>query len=435
MGYDLDVPKLAVRRRGRNHRVGFLTRCCENNGWVRASAAPLRIAEGGTVSLSDPCRSLRVDAAATAAGTRLRAGEGYSGALSLRRLLMALGDLPATNEAAISGEPALDPPLIAALTRFQARHGLDPDGVLGRSTFRALTTPFDSRAQQIALSLERVRWLPARMDSPPIIVNVPQFRLFAFRTTADLAQDIRQMDVIVGSSFKGRQTPVFRRRTCVSRGVATILGRPPHILMKELMPQIKANPDWIAESDYEIVQAQGDDASAVAPTAENIRLLAAGKLRLRQKPGPTNALGHVKFIFPQSTQCLSARHCRAGSVLTQSPRVQHGCIRVADPMGLLAHVLRNEPQWTEARVAEALQRSTPTRVPLTHPIRVFILYGTALATEAGATLFFDDIYDQDARLTHLSRRGARGSLMTMPPELAAIPGTPVVDKCRSLRWT
>jgi murein L,D-transpeptidase YcbB/YkuD len=276
---------------------------------------------------------------------------------------------------------------------------VDTDGILGRSTHRALTMPLSARIQQIVLSLERVRWLPARLDSPPIIVNIPQFRLFAFRTTEDAARDILQMNVIVGASFRARRTPVFAAdmKYVVLRPYWDV---PRSILVKELLPQIEADPEWLAANDYEIVQGPGDDATPLAATPENIRRLATAKLRLRQKPGAANALGHVKFIFPNRHN-VYLHDTPARALFASSRRAfSHGCIRVSDPMGLLAHVLRNEPEWNEARIAGALQRASPTRISLTHPIRVFILYGTAMAIESGATLFFEDIYEQDARLTN-----------------------------------
>ena len=140
--------------------------------------------------------------------------------------------------------------------------------------------------------------------------------------------------------------------------------------------------------------------------ANHVRLLAEGKLRLRQKPGSKNALGEVKFIFPNQYN-VYLHDTPARNLFAKSRRAfSHGCIRVSDPMALLAHVLRDNPEWTADRLVKSLSDSKPVKLPLSQPIRVFIVYGTALATEAGETLFFDDVYDQDPRLTALlvSRR-------------------------------
>ena len=350
-------------------------------------------------------------------------GETYAGAAALRELLGALGDFPAPLSGQAEAAQVLDPMLVAALARFQARHGLDADGILGRETYGTLTTPIEARVRQIELSLERLRWLPAKLESPPIIVNIPQFRLFAFRTTRDDAKDILQMNVIVGSAFKGRQTPVFAAdmRYVVLNPYWDV---PRSILVKELLPAIQANPAWLAENGYEIVLGQTDDAIPQPADASHVRLLAEGKLRLRQKPGPKNALGQVKFIFPNQYN-VYLHDTPARNLFAKSRRAfSHGCIRVSDPMALLAHVLRDDPEWTADRLAKSLSDGKPVKVPLSQPIRVYIVYGTALATEAGETLFFDDIYDQDPRLTALlaSRRERLQTSPGLPRKLAGFAG-------------
>jgi L,D-transpeptidase YcbB len=153
------------------------------------------------------------------------------------------------------------------------------------------------------------------------------------------------------------------------------------------------------------VRGAGDDARALAVTAENIRLLAEGALRLRQKPGPANALGRVKFMFPNRHN-VYLHDTPARTLFLRSRRAfSHGCIRVSDAMALLAHVMRNDPSWTAEKLEAAFAKGTPVRIPLRESIRVFILYGTALATEAGSVLFFEDIYGQDAPL--IARLNAR----------------------------
>jgi murein L,D-transpeptidase YcbB/YkuD len=330
----------------------------------------------------------------------VKAGEEYAGMPELRRLLAALGDLPAPKGSAAAPSARLDIETTQALAHFQMRVGLEADGVLGPATYRALTTPLSRRVQQIELTLERMRWLPRTLDVPPIIVNIPQFRLFAFRTTHDFASDILQMDVIVGATFAGRETPVFaaQMRYVVLNPYWDV---PYSILIREQLPEIEADADWVARNGFEIVEGPGDDARPVPVTEENVKRLAQGKLRLRQRPGPANALGRVKFMFPNRHNVYL--HDTPSRALFKASRraFSHGCIRVADPMALLMHVLRDDPRWTRERIEQALAGKPATRITLPHPIPVFILYGTALATEAGDTLFFEDIYSQDAKLARL----------------------------------
>ena len=326
----------------------------------------------------------------------VKPGNAYAGAPALRRLLVALGDLPAGNAAPVE-ETTFSPELSDGVRAFQQRHGIAPDGVLGKGTFAALTTSFAKRVRQIDLTLERWRWLPP-FETPPIIVNIPQFRLFAFRTTEDRVADILQMDVIVGKTYPRTQTPVFESdmRYVVFRPYWDI---PPSILRNEMLPKIRANPGYLAAQRLQIVSGQGDNSPVVSPSPAAIEGLAAGKLRLRQMPGEDNALGLVKFMFP-NTYNVYLHSTPAHRLFKESVRAfSHGCIRVSDPLALATHVMRDEPDdWTREKIDVTMNGSKTIRVNLQHPIRVLILYGTALATEAGPILFFDDLYGLDKKL-------------------------------------
>ena len=340
----------------------------------------------------------------------LRAGDSYPGVPALRALLRLLGDLPADDGAA---EPSvtLDPALVAPLKRFQSRHGLPVDGVIGRATFAALETPLTHRVRQIELTLERWRWLPA-FETPPIIVNIPQFRLFAFRSTADLKADILQMDVIVGRTYPSMQTPVF------SSDMRYVIFRPywdvPYsITRRELLPAIRRDPRYLNAQHLEIVQGNDDSAQPLPPTVENLAALDAGRLRLRQQPGADNALGLIKFVLPNAYN-VYLHATPAHRLFSESRRAfSHGCIRVSDPVALAVHVLRDTPgDWTAEHVQKAMDGTAVRRVNLATPIRVMILYGTALATESGEILFFDDIYGHDRRLEKLL--GTASALASAP---------------------
>jgi murein L,D-transpeptidase YcbB/YkuD len=329
----------------------------------------------------------------------IKAGEPYAGTAQLRRLLVALGHLP-SDQAAPDTEVTLDPALVTGLKRFQELHGLDPDGALGKETFRHLTTPLSQRVEQIELTLERWRWLP-RLETPPIFVNIPQYRLFAFNTTVDREADLKTMDVIVGRAYPNTRTPVFTEemRYLIFRPYWDV---PYSIATRELLPEVRKNPAYLDRNNLEIVRGGGDDAKPVPPTPENLAALAAGQLRMRQRPGPDNALGLVKFMLPNAYN-VYLHSTPAQGLFRESRRAfSHGCIRVSDPVGLAEHVLRNEPgNWTREKIEAAMQDSTPLRVNLSRPIRVFILYGTAIANEAGDVFFFDDVYGHDAKLAAL----------------------------------
>lgn len=327
----------------------------------------------------------------------LKPGARYEGAPALRNLLLALGDL-APAQAASSTQPVFDLSLSAGVRAFQLHHGLAADGHLGKATFAALTTPLAQRVRQITLTLERWRWLPP-FQTPPIIVNIPQFRLFAFRTTDDRVADILQMDVIVGRTFPRMQTPVFEAdmRYVVFRPYWDV---PYSITMNELLPKIRANPGYLAAQHLQIVRGQQDGSPTVAASADSLAALAAGTLRLRQLPGEDNALGLVKFIFPNSYN-VYLHSTPAHQLFRESRRAfSHGCIRVSDPVALAIHVLSGAAgDWSREKIEATMNGDgTAVRVNLPRPISVLILYGTALATESGPTLFFDDIYGYDRKL-------------------------------------
>jgi len=333
------------------------------------------------------------------AGKSIKPGEGYAGAPVLRTLLVALGDLPVEAKAA-DDVLLLDPALVAALKSFQFRHGLEQDGALGKGTYAALIRPLADRVREIELTLERFRWLPA-LDAPTIIVNIPQFRLFAFDSTGDHEAQMLTMNVIVGKTFPANRTPVFAgdMKYLIFRPYWDV---PFSITKKELVPHIRRDPAYMAAENLEIVNSQSDRAVVVDPTPENLDLLETGKYRLRQRPGEDNSLGLVKFMLPNHYN-VYLHSTPAKQLFQQSRRAfSHGCIRVSDPTALAEYVLKNTSgEWTREKIADAMQNHDNERVNLTQNIRVLILYGTAIATEAGKVYFFEDIYGNDLRLANL----------------------------------
>jgi murein L,D-transpeptidase YcbB/YkuD len=332
-------------------------------------------------------------------GSSLKPGDTYAGAVKLRRLLAALGDLPA--EQALKPDLVIGPELVAAIEQFQRRHGLTVDGVIGGNTFAELTRPIAARLRQIELTLERWRWLP-HFEEPPIVVNIPQFRLFAFHTRVDREAEIMEMDVIVGRSFAPSRTPVFTEeiRQVVFRPYWDV---PYSITTREMLPAIRRNPGYFARNNLEIVRGPGDDAVPVPVTPENIDALATGSLRLRQRPGADNSLGLVKFVLPNAFN-VYLHSTPAHQLFEESRRdFSHGCIRVRDPVVLAEHVFHDQPEpWTRERIEQAMQEGPDSqRVTLARPVRVFVVYGTAVASEAGKVQFFDDIYGHDRRLEAL----------------------------------
>jgi murein L,D-transpeptidase YcbB/YkuD len=324
----------------------------------------------------------------------LKEGDAYQGAAALRILLTAIGDLPAATTSTGQDEATrdtLDAPLIAALLHFQQRHGLEPDGVLGRATWRALTTPLATRLQQIDTTLARWRSLPANPYGRAIFINIPRFRLYAMDGFDDAETSLLQMDVVVGKVVEKLRTPTFNA-DLTHLIFSPYWEVPRSILLAELLPAARRDPLYLPRRHYEVVDRAGRG-SAYEPG--QLDGLADGALRLRQLPGADNALGGVKFMLPNPHD-VYLHDTPERTLFSRTRRAfSHGCIRVADPARLAAWLLGHDPAWTAEQIAAAMQGTTPLQVDLPEPVRVYIVYGTAVAREDGSVLFLRDLYAMD----------------------------------------
>ena len=327
-------------------------------------------------------------------------GQPYAGVPRLTRLLRLLGDLP--EDAAGSQDAGVySGALVDAVKRFQRRHGLDEDGRLGAGTIKQLNVPLTDRVRQLQLTLERWRWLPAEFSAPPIIVNIPDFRLRALDEDNNPALDMR---VVVGKAMR-TETPVF------SRDMTYVVLRPywnvpPSILRSEIVPAIQRDRGYIASKNYEVTTFDGKVVTSGTISDEVLAQLKAGKLMVRQKPGPTNALGLVKLIFPNENN-VYLHSTPSQSLFSRSRRdFSHGCIRVEKPAELTVWALRNNPGWTLEKVQQGMQSGKDNvTVTLAKRVPVFIVYGTALAYANGEVHFSDDIYGFDAKLAAALAKG------------------------------
>ena len=324
----------------------------------------------------------------------------YAGVPRLVRFLRLVGDLPA--EATLPEDPqTYGGSLVDAVKHFQRRHGLDPDGRLGSSTIKQLNVPLRDRVLQLQLTLERWRWLPAEFSAPPIIVNIPDFRLRALDDNNRVVMDMR---VVVGKAMR-TQTPVFTREMTyvVLRPYWNV---PASILRGEIIPAIQRDRSYIARKNYEVTTADGNVVTSGEISDDVLAQLRAGNLAVRQKPGPSNALGLIKFIFPNEHN-VYLHSTPSQAAFSRSRRdFSHGCIRVEKPAELAAWVLRNNPDWSVERVQQGMRSGNDDiTVSLVKPVPVFIVYGTALAYENGEAHFSDDIYGHDAKLAAALAKG------------------------------
>ncbi|HWT16932.1 MAG TPA: L,D-transpeptidase family protein [Patescibacteria group bacterium] len=320
----------------------------------------------------------------------LEPGDADAGVPALRARLLQLGDLVAIDAVVeAGGETRYDPALAAAVQRFQARHGLMVDGRLGAKTWSALNVPLSQRLGQVRFAMERWRWVPSGFPEPPIVVNIPEFQL---RAVGDDGRLALEMPVVVGRAFR-TETPVFAEllRTLVFRPSWTV---PQSIVRDELLPRALRDPGYFARQGFEIVGV--DDPSLTPETQAGLR---RGQLALRQKPGPGNALGRVKFLFPNAHAVYLHDTPSRGAFARTRRDLSHGCVRVQDPEALANFVLRKQPEWTPERIRAALDGDQDdVAVTVSPPIPVYLVYVTAVAPGDGTVHFFDDLYGHDARL-------------------------------------
>lgn len=323
------------------------------------------------------------------AGEAVVPGERDDRAPVLRRRLAITGDLSESRRT----DSVYDGELAAAVARFQARHGLDVDSTVGEKTRAALNVPVAQRIRQMALNLERMRWVPRSFGDRYILVNIPNYYLQAY----DQGRKVLDMKVVVGEEY-GSATPVF------SDSMSYVVFRPywnipESILADEILPKARDDASWLARNNYEIVRSMDDpepvdlkDIDWEGPDDGPFPYLA------RQKPGAQNALGMVKFMFPNRFS-IYLHDTPADHLFERSTRaLSHGCIRVENPVQLAEFVFAGDREWAPSRIRQAMSGTAEENrtVNLDRKIPVYILYLTAF-TEDGQVHFRDDLYGMDAR--------------------------------------
>ena len=337
---------------------------------------------------------------------KLEAGQAYVGLPLLAQRLQALGDL-----AAATPVPALlEGELIAALMRFQERHGLTPDGVLGPQTLQQLNVPPEQRVEQIVLTLERLRWTPLRQATRMVVVNVPEFMLRAYEVQDARIRVKLAMKVIIGKALNTR-TPLFDEEMRFIE-FSPYWNIPPSIARQETVPRLRADPGYLARQNMEFVTPTGQVITSMAP--EYLDAVLAGKWRIRQRPGPNNALGDIKFVFPNNDN-IYLHHTPSPGLFERDRRdFSHGCIRVEAPVALAQFVLQDEPDWTEERIRAAMSSGKSQTLRLKQPLTVLIAYSTVVAKD-GRVFFYPDLYGHDQLLAQALRQHAAALAPSLLP--------------------
>ncbi|HBC53882.1 MAG TPA: peptidoglycan-binding protein [Alphaproteobacteria bacterium] len=333
-------------------------------------------------------------------GPALRAGDRDPRIAILRAQLTQWGDLavPVATAEAVAAQASADPQffdsaLAEAVTGFQRRHGLAADGIVGAQTRRALNVPPSERARQLALNMERWRWLAPQLGPRHVRVNIADFNLVAVSPDGDTLHS----PVIVGRDY--RRTPVFSDRI-VGLVLSPSWTPPVTILRKDLLPKLREDPDYLIRKRFRVFEGWGDAAREVDPASVDWRNVSTRNLRywLRQAPGPDNALGGVRFTLTNDFGIYLHDTPDRGLFSRNKRDFSSGCVRVQEAEQLALFALHGDPRWPLDKLRAAMVSGETRTVKLLEPLPVHILYLTAWIDSAGRFQFRDDIYGRDMLL-------------------------------------
>ncbi|MCH8558613.1 MAG: L,D-transpeptidase family protein [Balneolia bacterium] len=326
-------------------------------------------------------------------GATLRPGMEDDRIPALRKRLLLAGDLHGDepDEEAMDSR-VYDDQLREAVLRFQRRHGLDADAVIGRNTYAALNTPVEDRIIQAMVNLERWRWLKQDLGENHVLVNIANFSV----EVVEQGETVMDMRAIVGRQY--RQTPVFSSRMTYLV-LSPYWHLPPGIVRNDIIPRLRQNPNHTREQNIKIFDGWGANAQEVDPESVNwSESGVAGRYRFRQEPGPANALGDVKFMFPNQFH-VYLHDTPARDLFGRTQRdFSSGCIRIDKPLEFAEYLLRNDSRWNRSAINDVIRQRRERTVTLPQAVWVHILYWTAWAEPDGTIHFRNDIYQRDRRL-------------------------------------
>ena len=330
---------------------------------------------------------------------RLAPGQAYAGAAALRRLLVSLGDLPDTLAAPpAEADTIYDKVLARGVKKLQQRENLPPDGIIAKKTAARIDAPFETPVRSISMTMERMRALPAPpVDSLWIRVNIPEFRMRVMQPDAEGPPPVA-MNVVVGG--RGRNETPELASTLDMIVFSPTWRVPPRIIRDEIVPKALTDSMYLTRQGMELVRK----GVVVPATPENLALV-GDSIGVRQRPGDVNALGTVKFIFP-NPYGVYLHDTPTKSTFQRANRAEsHGCVRLADASSLATWLLRGDSAWTADRMKKAMASPTPIDVTLGHGVPVRLVYETAVPREDGGVDFVADVYGRDRNMELALQQG------------------------------
>lgn len=298
-------------------------------------------------------------------------GDSSSNIVLIKQRLYQLGDLKSRNT-----DIHFDADLENAVKQFQLRHGLKDDGVLGKATMTELNMPAGQRIKQIIVNMERSRWLPEAPKGDFLVVNIPEFKLHVYSA----GKSVWDCNVVVGKSI--HKTVIFSGQLKYIV-FSPYWNVPQSIVRNELLKDMRKHRNYLEKHNMEITGYRD------------------GLPEIRQKPGPSNSLGLVKFLFPNSFN-IYLHDTPAKSLFNETSRAfSHGCIRISEPFKLAQFLLREDKDWNDARINEAMNAGVEKTITLKESTPVFVAYFTAFVDQQGLINFRKDIYERDDSLAEM----------------------------------
>ncbi len=304
----------------------------------------------------------------------------------LRARLIATGDL-STHDMYF---PTFDDALAAGVARFQRRHGLEDDGVVGARTLRELNVPVEARIEQIRANLERARWVMHDLPDTFIMVDIAGFNVRLYRNR----EVLWETRAVVGQPY--RMSPIFRS-TLTYLDINPTWTVPPVVLKEDLLPELRKDPHYLEQKDMQVIDYHGNpvDADSIEwshYTAENFPWL------IRQQAGPKNALGRIKFMFP-NPHSVYLHDTPSKSLFNKPERAfSSGCIRIEHPLELAELLLQANPGWDRDRLVKAVDSLDTRSISLAEPVTIILMYWTVAVDEDGTVSFNRDIYQRDPQI-------------------------------------
>ena len=334
--------------------------------------------------------------------TKLEPGSSDAAVPALRDRLAASGDYHGPR----GKSQIYDAPLRAAVVRFQARHGLEADGVVGQNLLAEINIPVDARIAQVEANMERARWLPDDYGARHVWVNAPEYKL----TAVEGGEPVFTMKVVVGT--KQRRTPVL-----ASAITSVVLNptwtMPPRLAKEDYLPKLQKNPGYLAENGFSVYPNWNAGAKPLDARKINWKAMspaAMSHLKLRQDPGPKNALGQIKFNIANDFDVYLHDTPSKDKFARSMRALSSGCVRLGEPMTLANFVFAETPEWGPEQRKAVLDSQKTKYVTLHRPIPVYVVYQTVWMSDDGVLNFRPDIYDRDTEtLTALARAAASGA--------------------------